>query len=441
MKEGEAPGIVETLTDLRDKAKESLSKARRSEMEQNHQYEMLKQSIETELSNMKDRMSTATTERASTEETMHAAAADLEETKKSKATDEAYLEDLKVDCSTKVKEWDERQKTVAEELGAIAKAKEILSEGVKVFLQERSSNDAAKRESVTKILRDLAKNSGSFAFSQLALEVQSDQFAKIKGLIEGMIDKLMKEAAEESDAKAFCDVEMEKSRTKQRELAAKVDMHAVRIEKSESSIAKLKSAVQTLQVEIASIDAGTKEATELRTKQKTEFDETSAEYKQSADAVAKAIQVLQSYYSEGAFVQTSQAPELGGAKSDIGATIISMLEVAESEFTELLAEATAAENQAVAAFEKLASKNKLAKTAKSEEIKGKESEVKSLEMNLLNYKEDKEATGKELDAVLKYLDKLKPQCETKVVSYEERVAKREQEIAGLKEALTILEAA
>merc|ERR1719386_220673 len=105
VKEGEeAPGIVETLTDLRDKAKESLSKARRAEMEQAHQYEMLKQSIDMELGNMKDRMSAATSERSSTEETMHAAAADLEETKKSKATDEAYLADLKVDCATKEKE-------------------------------------------------------------------------------------------------------------------------------------------------------------------------------------------------------------------------------------------------------------------------------------------------------------------------------------------------
>jgi chromosome segregation ATPase len=443
LKEGEeAPGIVETLTDLRDKAKESLSKARRAEMEQSHQFELLKHSIEMELSNMKDRMSAATTERSATEETMHAASADLEETKKSKATDEAYLEDLKVDCATKAKEWDERQKTVTEELGAIAKAKEILSEGVKVFLQERSgNNDASKREQVAKIFRDLAKSSHVFAFSQLASEAQSDTFSKIIGMIEGMIDRLMKEAAEESDAKAFCDVEMDKSRTKQAELSAKVDMHTVRIEKGESGKAKLKSAIQTLQVEIAAIDSGTKEATDLRTKQKTEFDETSAEYKQSADAVANAIQVLQSYYSQGSFVQSSQAPEFGGAKSDIGSTIISMLEVAESEFTELLAEATAAENQAVAAFEKLTTKNKLAKTAKTEEIKGKESEVKSLEMSLLNYKEDKEATGKELDAVLTYLDKLKPQCETKVVSYAERVAKREQEIAGLKEALTILEAA
>ena len=46
-------------------------------------------------------------------------------------------------------------------------------------------------------------------------------------------------------------------------------------------------------------------------------------------------------------------------------------------------------------------------------MKGKTSELKTLEMNLLNYKEDRETTGKELDAVLAYLDKLKPQCETK----------------------------
>merc|ERR1719482_2328639 len=189
-------------------------------------------------------------------------------------------------------------------------------------------------------------------------------------------------------------------------------------------------------MEIAEIDAGMKEATDLRTKEKTEFDASSAEYKQSADAVANAIQVLQSYYSEGSFVQAraGQAPELGGAKSDIGSTIISMLEQAESEFTELLAESTAAENAAVEAFEKLS------RTAKVEEVKGKESETKTLEMNLLNYKEDKETTGKELDAVLTYLDKLKPQCETKVMSYGERKARREADIAGLKEALAILSA-
>jgi len=437
-------GILGTLTELKDKAEESLSKARKAEMEANHAYEMLKQSIEMELSTMQKRMSAATSERSSTEETMHAASEELEETKKSKAADEAYLEDLKVDCAAKAKEWTERQHSVSEELGAIAKAKEILSSGVKVFLQVQGRSgddiDGTKRQRVVSILRNLAQQGHVYALSQLASEAQSDQFAKIRGLIESMIDRLMKEAAEEADQKMFCDTEMAKSRSKQKDLAAKVDMHSVRIEKGEAGKAKLAEQIKTLNMEIAEIDAGMKEATDLRTKEKTEFEASSAEYKQSADAVANAIQVLQSYYSQGSFVQAGQAPELGGAKSDIGSTIISMLEVAESEFTELLSESTAAENAAAAAFEKLSRKSKLSKTAKIEEVKGKESETKTLEMNLLNYKEDKETTGKELDAVLEYLDKLKPQCETKVMSYAERKARREADIAGLKEALAILSA-
>merc|ERR1719371_11065 len=187
-----------------------------------------------------------------------------------------------------------------------------------------------------------------------------------------MIDRLMKEAAEEEDQKMFCDTEMEKSRAKQKELSSKVDMHSVRIEKSEAGKAKLKEQISTLNMEIAEIDNGMKEATELRTKEKTEFEASSAEYKQSADAVANAIQVLQSYYSQGSFVQAraGQAPELGGAKSDIGSTIISMLEVAESEFTQLLSEATAAENAAATVFEKLSKKNTIARVAKIDEVKG-----------------------------------------------------------------------
>merc|ERR1719217_1800379 len=92
-------GILETLTELKGKTEESLSKARKTEMEAQHEYELLKQSIEMELSGMQKRMTAATNERSSTEETMPAASAELEETKKSKVADEAYLSDLKMDCA------------------------------------------------------------------------------------------------------------------------------------------------------------------------------------------------------------------------------------------------------------------------------------------------------------------------------------------------------
>merc|ERR1719171_2599939 len=104
-----------------------------------------------------------------------------------------------------------------------------------------------------------------------------------------------------------------------------------------------------------------------------------------------------------------------------------MLEVAESDFTKLLAEAEATESSAQAAYDKLTQENKVAKAAATTDAKGKGAEVKQLEASLLNYKEDHTTTSKELDAVLAYLEKLKPQCETKVMSYAERKQKREEE--------------
>ena len=59
-------------------------------------------------------------------------------------------------------------------------------------------------------------------------------------LIEAMIDRLTKEAAQEADAKAFCDTENSKSKAKQADLMAKLDKHAVRIEKATAGIDELK---------------------------------------------------------------------------------------------------------------------------------------------------------------------------------------------------------
>ena len=52
--------------------------------------------------------------------------------------------------------------------------------------------------------------------------------------------------------------------------------------------------------------------------------------------------------------------------------------------------------------------------------------------------EDLEGTQKELDAALAYFDKLKPSCVDSGVSYEDRVARRKEEIESLQEALKIL---
>merc|ERR1719217_748657 len=83
--------------------------------------------------------------------------------------------------------------------------------------------------------------------------------------------------------------------------------------------------------------------------------------------------------------------------------------------------------------------NKVTLATKEAEIKGAESQIKSLKVTISDTGGDLKMVTKEKEAVQDYIDKLKPQCEGRVVPYEERKAKRDAEIAGLKEGLAILE--
>merc|ERR1719271_2073593 len=356
-------------------------------------------------------------------------------TKKVLADDEAYLAELKESCTAKATAWSIRQKDAGEETAAIDKAKEILSTGVKVFLQTSSMTrtkdedveKAQRRAAAVRTLRGLAKKYNTFGLLELSMSAKSDPFGKVRGLIESMIAKLTKEAAEEADLKSFCDTETSESKAKQAELTAKLDKTNARIAKAVASKAKLTEDIKLLEEQVAEIDSADAEATKIRTEEHAEYLKSSKDLKDSAEAVAKAISVLTEYYSSASFVQTKEEPEFASNKGDIASTITSMLEEAES-----------AESSAVAAYEALSEENKISKTTKMADAKGKANEVKSTDVALSNYKEDKTSLTGELDAVLAYLDKLKPQCETKVMSYAERKAKREAEIEGLKEALTIL---
>merc|ERR1719408_493928 len=190
-------------------------------------------------------MAAASAEKSANAETQANAEEDLSATQKSVDADSSALATLKHDCSAKAEEWDLRQKSAAGEIAAIEKAKEILADGVKVFLQVsakstvRDDSDADKRNRVSALMRSLAAKDHVYALSQLASAAQSDPFGKVRGLIEAMIDRLTKQAAEEAEAKSFCDSEMSKSKKKQADLTSKADMHAARIEKATASKAEL----------------------------------------------------------------------------------------------------------------------------------------------------------------------------------------------------------
>merc|ERR1719326_1067594 len=455
--ESSSGGIVKTIEEMQGKAEDTLSALRKKEMSDAQSFAMLEQGLKDEVAHGEDKLSTAKTGKATNEQAKETASGKLVETEKSKAADEEYAGTLKTECETKASEWEARQKSATEEMGAIDKAKEILVSGVTAFAQvssktrrwnpdddEESDAVSEKREKVVTILKQLGKTHHSFAFAQLASMATSDPFVKIRGLIEDMIAKLLKEAEEEATQKAFCDKEMGASTTSKEEKTMTLDKLSARIDGASTTIAENTESIKTLEAEVAEIDKAQAEATAIRNTEKEDYMKASKDFKESAEAVAKAIEVLKNFY-EGSFVQVSsetslksKQPEFGGAKSDIASTIISVLEMSEEDFTTLLAETEATEDEAAKAYEALTKENKMSKVTKETEAKGKASEVKSLTVQLGHSKEDHASVSAELDAVLAYIDKLKPQCVEKAMSYAEKKAAREAEIEGLKEALSIL---
>merc|ERR1719316_88735 len=80
--ESQGSGIIDTISDMKEKAEATLSDARKAEMEANHEYEMLKQNLEMQISTMKKRMSEATTQKSGLEDAKASAEEELATTKK-----------------------------------------------------------------------------------------------------------------------------------------------------------------------------------------------------------------------------------------------------------------------------------------------------------------------------------------------------------------------
>jgi len=456
--------IIESIQDMKSKAEETLSNTRNNEMKQQHNYQMMKMSLESAMNLLKEKLSENQSLKASLSEESGKAKGELGETRESMRADKTYLTTLTHECEQTAAEWVDRQKSAKEEMAAIEKAKAILSD-VKAMLQsgmvadgrkkqpwsdstqvadEPSSEDkeAKVRSQLVNKLRDLGHKFHSYTMMEMVSAAASDPFEKIRGLIGDMIAKLVAEANEEASQKAFCDEEMGKSNKDKEQKTMRIDQLQAKLDHATAKTAELEDAIKELQAELADIDKATAEATKIRNEEHATYTTASKDFKEAAQAVEDAIGVLKEFYAGAPFVQQvkskEKAPSFGGAKSDAGGGIIAILEIAAEDFTKMYTEVQSDELTAKATYDRMMQESKVATTSKKVEVKAMESTLKQLAVAIQSASQDKVMVSKELDAVMSYIDKLKPQCETKVMSYEEKVAKRKAEIEGLKEALEIL---
>jgi len=277
-----------------------------------------------------------------------------------------------------------------------------------------------------------------------------DPFAKVKGLVQDLIAKLEAEASSDATEKAYCDEQMAKTEEKKAELEHDMSKLTAKLDQSVAKSASLKEEVKELQSELAALAKQQAEMDQIRQETHADYVTAKADLEAGLGGVRKALGVLRDYYGGGAAMIQADAglgsemtqpamPEQHVKATGAGQSIIGILEVVESDFAKDLAAEETAEDDAETEYQTVTQQNKVTKTLKDQDVKYKTAEAKTLDKEISELTSDKETLDAELSAVLDYYAKIKERCIAKPETYEERAKRRAAEIAGLKEALTILE--
>merc|ERR1719201_1603869 len=261
----------------------------------------------------------------------------------------------------------------------------------------------------------------SKVLSKLLLVAQDGPFDKVKKMIKDLIVKLMEEATEETEHKGWCDTEMTSNKQTREDKAEAVSTLTANSEELTAKIAKLTNKIAELSDSVSEIDAAVAEATALRSSEKVKNAKTIEDAKVAQVAVAKALTVLQEFYTKAAaataFAQQDPAsdapatfskPYTGMGGSNTG--VVGMLEVIQGDFARLESETTTAESAADEEFTRFTDDSSEDKAVKETNLDNADKDKTVMEADLTTTKKTLGATQTELDAALTYYEKLKPSC-------------------------------
>jgi len=507
-------GIIDTLNDLQKKFEARKEDLMKEEETAQKAFDEASKSKREEIDTATTTLETKETQLADNESSTAEKTEMLTEETALLHDDRAYLKDITGQCETKAKEWDQRSSARASELEAVGKAIEII--GGTVLEKEKSSGaggrtepegaeaaptesgpptEAAPPKMLTQVggdandddddytdvvlmqqdvrkhtlhvelrrraitmLTKAAKTLKSGPIALLTMQLAADPFAKVKGLIQQLIQRLLAEAADEATHKGWCDTEMGKAEKDREYRHGDVQTLNAEITEAEALKAKLEEERDTLQEEILQLNEDLNEATTNRDSDKANNKKTLSEAAEGLKALKEAITILSDFYRKAGrnkvLLEASASPvgedmaaegveggSLGAYKGNQaqGAGIIGMLETIKSDFERTLKDTEAAEYSASRAFAKFSQETKASISSKETGLKNTKNELEMTNSHLVSSLTDLKDQQKLLDASLETLEKLRPACVDTGMTYEERVARREAEIEALKKALCVLD--
>jgi len=487
--------IIETLEGLLNTFRERKTTLESDNETAESDYNVAMQAKLDQLKQAQETLENKQKEKTETTEEIATSQADLTETNAMLNDDRVYLKDLTEKCETKAKLWDQRSQMRADELSALTQALSVLESAVAekaeatgeggrsdlvqketkteaksvepvAFVQEKlvrkmvPDDDAEKQEKLVSLLTSEGKKLKSTVLSTLALKVQAaaasgvskeDPFKKIKAMIQELIERLLQEEADEGNHKGWCDTEISKTlKDRDYRLRDITDLHSS-IEKLNARKEKLNLTKTELTEEIATLEEDLENQTAARQEEKEEHEQTISDSEEGLEAIKEAIDILDHFYKTAAKALVQQptvddeAPDAGfddTYKASQGAStgILGMMEVIMGDFERTIKETTAAEEQAKRDFIEYERETKMSIAAKKNALEATTTELTEVMDNLSTAGDELRTQQELLDTAVKTWEELLPGCVADPgMSYEERVARRNQELQALKDAYCILD--
>merc|ERR1719387_2268741 len=316
------------------------------------------------------------------------------------------------------------------------------------FVQLRAGSQNPSQMKVVAYLKMQSNKLQSRLLSVLATRVAADPFKKVKKMVKDLIVKLMQEANDEAEHKGFCDMEMATNKNTRDKKSEDVINLTASIDELKASIAKISQDIKGLSGEIAELDAAVAKATAERDEEKAKNTVTIKDAQEAQAAVKQALAVLSEFYEKAAeataLVQEGQEPPatfdepykgMGGESGGV----VGMMEVIQADFARLESETSSAEGEAAKEYSEFIDDSRVSKTNKSADLDHKSEKKADQSSALASAEKELAGTQKELDSATEYFEKLKPQCLAPEESFEDKQARRKEEIESLQMALQILQ--
>jgi len=406
---------------------------------------------------------------------------DNEDTVDALAADRKFLAELEQGCATKTQEMEERAKTRATELVALADTIKILNndDALELFKKTLPSPTASfaqlalsmrsQKSAALAALQSVSEHvpvgdRARLDLISLALHGKKVGFQKIIKMIDDLVATLKEEQKDDNNKKTYCANQLDSADDKKKDLTRQVSDLEANIATAKEDIATFKSEIAALEAGIVALDKSVADATANRRAEHEEYEELIASDSASKEVLNLAKNRLNQFYNPKlakptapvtpAFVQISAhvqrkdapgpPPATFGAystKTEENGSVVSMINLLITDLDKEMSEAEADERNGQVDYEKLMKDSADKRTQDSKSLTEKSNALADAEKALDDHNDDHVETSRQLAATNKFISELHAECDFLLKYHGVRAEARASEIDALNNAKAVLNGA